>query len=152
MKDEETFFRNIQPWRDIETRSLFGTKELRIKLGELQMQLIRETLPSIFNEIKGLKNAADEGLRVMGTSCETTMEKRLFYSEVTRNMVKQLTSHLLGKHLGYHSRKRKIADLKVASAVFHEKCEEFRQSIHQGRLATITSIRKGDDVMVLPSG
>jgi GTP-binding protein EngB required for normal cell division len=52
LEEEETFLRNTQPWRDVSDRSLFGTTKLRSKLGDLQMELIRATFPSIVKELR----------------------------------------------------------------------------------------------------
>ena len=35
LKNEESFFNNTEPWRSVEDRNLFGTKNLRVKLAGL---------------------------------------------------------------------------------------------------------------------
>ena len=145
LKKEETFFRNTQPWRDVEARSLFGTKELRIKLGDLQMQLIRETFPMIVREMRAHKLSAEEKLLKMGTACVTTTEKRQFYNYVTRNMIKSLQANLLG--LTLHSKNPQEREDIAASARFHERCDEFKQVVHRGRLASSADIRQGDKII-----
>ncbi|KAL7573614.1 hypothetical protein ACA910_008748 [Epithemia clementina (nom. ined.)] len=52
LHDEEYFFQNTAPWRHVKDRSLFGTKELRRKLGELQMEIIKESFHGIVHEVK----------------------------------------------------------------------------------------------------
>ncbi|KAG7352654.1 dynamin family protein [Nitzschia inconspicua] len=51
IRAEQSFFSNVQPWRDVKEKDIFGTPNLRRKLGNLQLGMIRETLPSIIAEI-----------------------------------------------------------------------------------------------------
>lgn len=71
LQDEETFFERTEPWSNVQNRKLFGTKELCIKLCELQMDLVRETFPDIVDEIKTKKAAAEQQLEKMGIECES---------------------------------------------------------------------------------
>ena len=62
LESEETFFNNKDPWRNVEEKNLFGTKNLRLKLAELQMNLIRSSFKGIVEEMKTkLEEAEIEG-------------------------------------------------------------------------------------------
>jgi hypothetical protein len=52
MEKDEAFFRDTEPWRSVEDKKLLTTKSLRIKLGELQMRLIRSSFNEIVAEMK----------------------------------------------------------------------------------------------------
>lgn len=61
LEKEDAFFRNKEPWRNVEDKSKFGTKSLRVKLAELQMNLIHSSFGSIISEMKSL---ADQSAKV----------------------------------------------------------------------------------------
>jgi interferon-induced GTP-binding protein Mx1 len=79
LNEEETFFRNTQPWRDVFDATLFGTKNLRSKLGDLQMRLIRESFPFIVSEMKEKKAAASASLAELGEMPSSLFEKRCMF-------------------------------------------------------------------------
>jgi hypothetical protein len=80
----------------------------------------------------------------MGTVCDSMQEKRQFYNEVARRIVKAVHSLLLGKEMRLSSLKPKKT---TASAVFHEKCDDFKKALGQGRLAGISTLTKGADII-----
>ena len=60
LKTEQSFFANTEPWRGITDKSLLGTKNLRVKLAELQMDLIRSSfkLKGIEDDLKAKRDEA----------------------------------------------------------------------------------------------
>jgi len=143
LRDEEAFFRNTQPWRDVNDRSLLGTEELRRKLGDLQMELVRLSLPSIVKEMKAEKATASKELDVLGTFPGSVSEKRQFFDEAKDRFVRGVKALIRGSNLRDCNWKVE----KVTSAMLHQKCEAFKSALHQGRLSGISAIHEGDKVI-----
>lgn len=58
--EEKHYFDDIEPWKCINDPSILGTTNLRRKLGDLQRQMIRDSIPGILVEIRQrLQNAYD---------------------------------------------------------------------------------------------
>ena len=49
---EDAIFCNNEPWRNTDDKNKFGTKNLRVKLVELQMELIQSSFKTIMSEMK----------------------------------------------------------------------------------------------------
>ncbi len=58
LKTEQSFFDNTEPWRGITDKNLLGTKNLRVKLAELQMDLIRSSFKGIEDDLKAKRDEA----------------------------------------------------------------------------------------------
>ena len=60
LKTEQSFFDNTEPWRGITDKNLLDTKNLRVKLAELQMDLIRSSfkLKGIEDDLKAKRDEA----------------------------------------------------------------------------------------------
>lgn len=63
---EESYFSNTEPWRGVEDKNLFGTKNLRVKLAELQMKLIQSSFMSIVSDLKSKRDESLELLHSLG--------------------------------------------------------------------------------------
>jgi GTPase SAR1 family protein len=145
LKDEEVFFRNTQPWRDVTERSIFGTFELRKKLGEIQMQLVRDTFPSVTEEMIREKDKAESELLLLGNLPASPSEQRLFFFEIKDRLVRRTKVLLSGSTLRDLGFKPK----HVYSAVFHKQYETFQDQMRQGRLAGISKIKEGSKVIAM---
>jgi interferon-induced GTP-binding protein Mx1 len=66
LQQEESFFRTKEPWKSLLGHDLFGTRSLRVKLGELQMRLVRDSFASIVSEMKERLKTAEEALVLLG--------------------------------------------------------------------------------------
>lgn len=136
---EETFFRNTQPWRDVGDKHLFGTKNLRVKLSLLLMQLIRDTFPAIIAELKNEKKVAFNEYTVLGDVPESLAEKRIFYSQAKDTFVKILRPILLGGHANHYEG----CIENKCSAEFHLQCKDFQKTLHASKLANVSDIAVG---------
>jgi hypothetical protein len=75
---EESYFSNTEPWRGVEDKNLFGTKNLRKKLAELQMKLIQSSFKSIVSDLKSQRDESMELLHSLGTIPSTLSDKKLY--------------------------------------------------------------------------
>jgi hypothetical protein len=76
---EESYFSNTEPWRGVEDKNLFGTKNLRKKLAELQMKLIQSSFKSIVSDLKSQRDESMELLHSLG-AIPSTLSTRKPYS------------------------------------------------------------------------
>ena len=146
LDEEEDFFRNTSPWKNVESRSLFGTKELRTKLGMIQIQLVRDTFPDIRKEMEDQKEEAVEEMTIMGEMCETIADKRHVYLEIVRQIIKDIDLRLKGNIR--RSKRLKLNKTASVASTFHKYCEEFASSLRQGQLTNVTSLCVGSEVLV----
>ncbi|KAI2512897.1 Dynamin [Fragilaria crotonensis] len=140
LQDEADFFLAEEPWRSVTDRSLFGTVQLRQKLGEVQMALIRETIPDILKEVHSKQQYAFSTLVAMGNLHQTSADKRRYYQDYTQSFVSSLKATLSGKG--------KKSKQPSAAAKLHDVCNVFMQSIREGSLGTIKAIVEGAQVLV----
>lgn len=130
VQDEEVFFRNTQPWRDVTDRSIFGTSELRKKLGDIQMHMVRETFPAVVQELKSQKEATILEVNALGMLPSSLAEKRMVFFEVKDNLVKHTKALLTGTNL----RDLNFKASGVYSAKIHTEYGVFRDEIAKGSL------------------
>lgn len=141
---EKNFFQQTLPWRNVANRGLFGIDALRTKLGELQIQMVRETFPAIQREMKEKKESAILELAALGKPCETISDKRRLYSDLLRRINNEISDTLHGKNLILSS-KRKHTSL---AGDFHTRCDEFSKTLLKSQLSGILDPRTGQDVIV----
>jgi GTPase Era involved in 16S rRNA processing len=137
---ECSFFENTQPWRNHEDRDMFGIANLRGKLGELQMQMIKDTMPEIIKDMTEKLHFAERELLSMGSVLGTATERMLYFRAQIHLFVSELTACLRGSTKG----EKKIS----ASAQFHKVAASFHDNVGKGRLANITRYTVGDNVIV----
>jgi len=143
LKIESDFFASQEPWKGIEDRNLFGTENLRQKLGDLQMNMIRQTIPTVLKEIHEKQQRAFSSLVSMGNLHQTVADKRRYYQDYCQSYVADLKSSLSGKG--------KRANNKSAAAKLHDACADFMKVIGEGSLATVKTIVEGAHVLVTSS-
>eukprot|EP00980_Cylindrotheca_fusiformis_P013650 scaffold3514_cov58-Cylindrotheca_fusiformis.AAC.1 len=149
LAEEYAFFYNTEPWRNIEEKNLFGTKNLRLKLGELQMSLIRTSFSDIVAEIRTKRDEAVLGRSRLGEIPTEFLAKRALFRSVKEEYYKTigplvLEGHfLLGKDSGYEMK---------PSAEFHQACGELKTALESSRLANISDVAVGVDVIVFLDG
>eukprot|EP00980_Cylindrotheca_fusiformis_P005433 scaffold1157_cov122-Cylindrotheca_fusiformis.AAC.25 len=149
LAEESSFFYNTEPWRNVENKSLFGTKNLRVKLGELQMSLIRTSFNDIVAEIKTKRDEAVLGRSRLGDIPTEFLAKRALFRSVKDEFYKTigplvLEGHvLLGKDSGYKMK---------PSAEFHQACDQLKTTLESSRLANVSDVAVGVDVIVFLDG
>eukprot|EP00980_Cylindrotheca_fusiformis_P009226 scaffold2009_cov98-Cylindrotheca_fusiformis.AAC.1 len=146
---ESAFFCNTEPWRDVEDKSLFGTKNLRVKLGELQMSVIRTSFSDIVAEIKTKRDEAVLGRSQLGEIPTESLAKRGLFRSVKEEYYKTIGPlvlegrYLLGKDSGYKM---------IPSAEFHQACGELKATLESSRLGNISNVAVGVDVIIFLDG
>lgn len=140
---EANFFEETSPWKDVENRELFGTPNLRKKLGDLQMSMIRETIPGILKEIREKQQFAFDALVEMGNLHLTVADKRRYYQDFCQVFMNNLKASLSGK-----GRSGKKSNEPSAAAKLHEACNKFMKAIGEGSLGTIRNVVEGALVLV----
>ena len=146
LEEEAKFFEETSPWKEVEDRELFGTPNLRKKLGDLQMNMIRETVPGILKEIREKQQFAFDTLVDMGNLHLTTADKRRYYQDFCQVFMNNLKASLSGK-----GRTGKRSNEPSAAAKLHEACNKFMEAIGEGSLGTIRNIVEGALVLVTSS-
>jgi hypothetical protein len=142
LRQEEAFFRNNEPWRDVEDRQKFGTMELRGKLCALQIKITTDSFPDITKEIKDQLASSRQELSDIGNICENLSEKRHIFHVCTTAIVQSIESQF---HQGLdHSNSRELS----VPTEFYQICDQFKDKLHNGRLVTIKGISEGDSVVV----
>jgi GTP-binding protein EngB required for normal cell division len=143
LESEATFFQETSPWKEVEDRDLFGTPNLRKKLGDLQMNMIRDTIPGILKEIREKQQFAFETLVEMGNLHLTMADKRRYYQDFCQVFMNNLKASLSGK-----GRSGKKSNEPSAAAKLHEACNKFMKAIGEGSLGTIRNVVEGALVLV----
>ncbi|KAL7550828.1 hypothetical protein ACHAWF_014033 [Thalassiosira exigua] len=148
LEKEEAFFRNKEVWRKIEDKSKFGTKNLRVKLAGLQMKLIHASFKSIISEMKDRRDDAVIELKSLGDIPSSLREKRALFRTVREEMREGLGAESLnGRISQLHS-----SENKRPSAAFHLASKDFQDELSSSKLANISSIKVGTEIIAISSG
>ena len=157
LREEADYFDRTEPWMSVADRSLFGTANLRSKLGELQMEMIKNTLPTVIQEIRAKQIKAAATLEAMGDLHRTPQDRRRYYQDVCRTVVSFVSASLSGKgQRGVVSSGGtenggsggSVSQPPSAAASLHDDCSHFRDRIEEGPLATIRKVVEGGTVLV----
>ncbi|KAL7569597.1 hypothetical protein ACA910_009567 [Epithemia clementina (nom. ined.)] len=108
LKEEEQFFLETDPWKRVADQSLFGTAELRRKVGALQMEMSKSNFPAIVQEVKQQHQEAQELLNSMTLSPATLLECQKGFHLTVEEYLQQLKAHIMdgkcaGSDTGMHS-------------------------------------------------
>jgi GTP-binding protein EngB required for normal cell division len=141
---EASFFQNTEPWRNVENKLLFGTKNLRVKLGELQMNLIRSSFDDIVSEMKAQRNAAFEAKTKLGSIPSGLVEKRALFRSVKDEYYTTIGPLVMGGRIRDPSLTMKVKP----SAQFHLLAKAFKDELTKSRLSTISDLAVGTRVIV----
>ena len=143
---EEAFFRNKEPWRSVEDKSLLGTKSLRVKLAELQMKLIHSSFDSIISEMKIKRDEAAQEMKSLGALPSTLSEKRALFRKVREEIREGLgTESTSGRISTLHSNVLE----KRPSAEFLSSSKQFQSELQSSKLANLNSIKTGSKIIAL---
>jgi interferon-induced GTP-binding protein Mx1 len=142
LQQEENFFRTREPWKSLSDQNLFGTKSLRVKLGELQMRLVRDSFPSIISEMKERVKTAEESLLFLGHVPESPQERRNVFARIKEHMARNIL---------VHGCKENGKQMRV-TAEFHTLSSEFQNAIRLSQLARISDVTRGTKIIYLSGG
>lgn len=142
IQEEAHFFNSQEPWSKESNRSLFGVEALRTKLADLQVQMIKESIPSILADIKHKLKECDDKLANMGAMVSTSAERRRFFLTNSNAALDLLKSELEGS-----SDKFKMQGMTVIAAE-QERMMLFGAKILKQKLANIMLIEPETSVIV----
>jgi hypothetical protein len=142
IQEEAHFFNSQEPWSKESNRSLFGVEALRTKLAHLQVQMIKESIPSILADIKHKLKECDDKLANMGAMVSTSAERRRFFLTNSNAALDLLKSELEGS-----SDKFKMQGMTVIAAE-QERMMLFGEKILKQKLANIMLIEPETSVIV----
>ncbi|KAL7560235.1 hypothetical protein ACA910_022544 [Epithemia clementina (nom. ined.)] len=131
LEDEECFFRQTDPWNRVADRSLFGTSELRRKLGALQMEIIKDSFPGIVEEVKQQHTEAKGILNSMGSLPDSASARRGFFHLKIEEFFQRLKEQIIDGKVPSSSNALSVP------AQFFDMAETFKSSITSTRLAAI---------------
>lgn len=146
IKKEDAFFSNTYPWKN-EDSQLFGTPNLRRKLAQIQMIIVRSSFSSIISEIKEKQEIASVELDQLGDVPTTLLEKRSKIRHICEVILRDLNAEVLGGARGESTNTR----IKP-SAQFHKASAEFRDKLSKTKFANISDIKTGSSVVAIVNG
>jgi hypothetical protein len=143
LKTEQSFFDNTDPWRGVTDRNLLGTKNLRVKLAELQMNLIRSSFKGIEHDLKAKRDEAFIAYQELGKVPSDLSDKRFLFQRMRDELSNGISTNTLGGRIC-----SPLSDTKTRpSAKFHEECESFRDDLNASKLANISKVAVGTNVV-----
>ena len=143
LEDELRYLEETEPWKSVEDRSILGTLQLRTKLADLQLTMVRGWLPGVQRDIVRRKDEISQRLEAMGEIHTSDSDKRRYYMDLCQTVVSQVQASLSGR--GRNTKK------PSGAASLHEACTKFMEDVRQGSLATVGSVVEGGSVLVSSS-
>jgi len=141
---EQSFFDNTEPWRGVTDKNLLGTKSLRVKLAELQMDLIRSSFKGIEHDLKAKRDEASMAYQELGKVPINLSDKRSLFQSMKDEIWKGISSKTLDGRLSLHCGLQMIP-----SAKFHEESKSFLDALNSSKLANISKVAVGSKVIVI---
>ncbi|KAL7552275.1 hypothetical protein ACHAWF_015507 [Thalassiosira exigua] len=148
LQDEDNFFTNTEPWRSIDNKNLFSTKNLRVKLAALQMDLIQSSFKDIVSDLKSQREEALTDIQALGHVPANLADKRTLFYSIKKEILNTINTKTLYGHIHYidvHSEMRPSAKFHVASKLFQD-------SLNSSKLANISDISIGTKVIAVHNG
>ncbi|KAK1745827.1 dynamin family protein [Skeletonema marinoi] len=136
---EESYFQNTEPWRGVEDKNLFGTKNLRVKLAELQMKLIQSSFMSIVSDLKSQRDESLELLTSLGAIPSTLTDKKALFRGIKEEIWSGMGSQTLdGRICSLHN------DTEMRpSAQFLDASTRYQTTLSKSKLANISEVVVG---------
>lgn len=144
LKKEESFFNNTYPWKNIQDKNLLGTKKLRAKLAQLQMDMIRSSFPSIALELRARQDETMKEYMLLGDIPSNLAEKRTLFGSVKEEIWKGIGASVLSGDIpSLHDDGR-----MRPSAEFLDASQRYQEYLNQTKLATVSDIKVGTLVVI----
>jgi hypothetical protein len=93
LAEKKIFFSTEEPWCSLPDRSIVGTVELRSKLGELQSNIIRDSIPGIVKEVNEKRKRPKRKLDMLGENLATIMENAYSLIDKSQSSKRTLRAH-----------------------------------------------------------
>ena len=145
LQEEAAFFENTSPWNSIEDFHRLGIPSLRNTLASVLLQVMKDSLPDILDEIGEQFHEMDMAIESWGNMHLTRGDQRKFYHSLTQKLVSNVSASLSGK--GPRGRKGSTKS-PAGAARLHAACADFLKEIKNGSLATISTLVEGAPVLV----
>mmetsp|Transcript_31005 Transcript_31005/g.33877 ORF Transcript_31005/g.33877 Transcript_31005/m.33877 type:complete len:411 (-) Transcript_31005:1501-2733(-) len=141
LKDEELHFRDEKHWRACSDREQFGVINLKKKLASLQIEMLKQSVPSIVKEINAEKAKAMEDLNKLGKDLSTDVQRRDVFSTIEQAFKASLKHNIEGSKYAIW---RDDSDYSLRALVEKEH-RDFKNKILQSRLNTMDSAPEKND-------
>eukprot|EP01036_Dinobryon_divergens_P034708 gene34708-44889_t len=96
LHEEEHFFCNNNPWRDFRDKAKMGTKNLRLSLAKLQVEMMKREVPNIVREVEGKLSTYRGQLEGLGPDILNDSDKRIMFEEMKRHLHMSLSNNIAG--------------------------------------------------------
>ena len=149
LKDEASYFASTQPWKkkvDEGKDDLFGIPALRIKLSNIQLRMIKDSIPGIIKEVQEKLGKAEKTINLLGVPISTDYERRSCFRKFTRDALKVLNDAQVGlaSHANLFAENKKRSHV----AVQQEAYNTFGKNVMAKKLASISNLEIGTKVIV----
>ena len=126
----------------IEDKNLLGTKNLRSKLANVLMELIRSSFKDIISKLKDQHNESLTSYEAFGEVPSNLADKRSLFRSVKEDISKQINSTTLdGRICTLHN-----------DAKFHDASETYMDILYSSKLANISKVTVGTKVIAIYEG
>lgn len=96
IQEEERFFKGTDPWKSSQFHDQFGVINLKKKLADLQVIMLRESIPEIIKEIIIRKQEFQNILTKLGRDLSTDEQRREAFSSVIQSLESKIVDTLRG--------------------------------------------------------
>jgi hypothetical protein len=144
LRSENSFFNNTEPWRSMEDKNLLGTKNLRVKLAQLQMHIIRSSFKGIVRDLKDQLEDSMKEYDHLGEIPSSLTEKRALFRSIKEHIWKGIGTNVLSGRLPSLNRESGMRP----SAQFLDASQQFQDCLNLSKLATVSDVKVGTVVIV----
>eukprot|EP01038_Epipyxis_sp_PR26KG_P015387 gene15387-20750_t len=147
---ELEFFRSKSPWndKDLIGRGLFGVSSLRDKLAEIQIEIIKSSLPEMIQDILSKKQENELILSNLSIIPTNESGRRLLALNSINNFLKELGNITRDGNFSDSNLDDKWDNYNFSGKVI-EHFSKFRDDLLKSKLSNFLSIKIGDDVVVI---
>jgi hypothetical protein len=154
LEQEQTFFLETKPWNNAgmaDIASQLGVPHVKSRLAQLQLEMTRESLPTILQEIQTQHTSVQQALQELGPMYTSRVDQRRYYQSLLHDLMAHVHSNLSGKGRRPIAKSQQPQQKQpLAAARLHQACTDFSHSIQAGSLATISTLVEGAQVLVTP--
>jgi GTPase SAR1 family protein len=142
IEEEELFFRVKDPWKSLNDREQFGIPNLRKKLADLQIEMLKNGVPCIIEEIKSKRNELIVQLDKLGIDLEDDFRRRDLFTKLVKDFILFIVNNVEGTRAGKWIGEKDF----TLRALIEEINTQFRDNIMSSKLSTIENIPKAAEV------
>ncbi len=141
LKDEEEYFRKFEPWRSCSDREQLGVINLKKKLASLQIEMLKQSVPTIVKEIHEKKAKAMEDFSKLGRDLSTDVQRREVFSTVEQAFKVSMKHNIEGSKYALWR-----GDLNYSlRALIENEHRDFKDKVLRSRLNAMDSAPEVND-------